>query len=608
MSKADQEPERPAGSGPSPSALERIHEACRKFEAAWKQGTEPRIEDYLEGHQGPERSQLLNDLLLLEIERRMGRGETLSSDDYRSRFPDDFPRIEKALVSPAVRSSPPDSTSLAGDLACPGEIGKYKVLGELSRGGQAVVYRGVHPRLEKEVVIKLGRHPTSGVSKETHRLVSEGKLLAELEHPHIGRIYDLDFHEGLPFLVMEYARGRSLAQRAKESRFAPREAAMLTAKVARALQSAHDRGVVHLDVKPENIVLDGAGEPKLIDFGLATFRHVWGESPEMEGICGTLPYMPPEQALGREELLGPRTDLFALGAVLYFLLTGRAPYDGVDSREVLARARACDFDREALREAGTPRPLERICRRAMQADPEARQASAGRLASELEAFVRRPLMVKRALAGGAVAALLLAGWLAWPGGKAGDPVQHETGVQLMVFRLDQQTRIDRMLRLKDAVPLVGGDDGDRLQVRARAPKGLSASLFWFDSEGHLSELPAERARLSDSSELLIYPASGKEVTLAGATGTELIFLCARKSGKPSSAEVAALFREGEPLPPIPSASLLLLEADGVRWGGERGPGTVRDQPEGLQKRLEALWSGLRERYEVISGVAFPRKR
>ena len=147
-----------------------------------------------------------------------------------------------------------------------------------------------------------------------------------------------------------------------------------------------------------------------------------------------------------------------------------------------------------------------------------------------------------------------------------------------------------------------------MQIRARAPKGLSASLFWFDSEGHLLELPVERITLlSDSGEELIYPASGKETTLAGPVGTELIFLCARPraSGRPNSAEIGGLVREGEPLPAITSPSLLLLDADAVRWSADRGPGTVRDQP-GLLKRLEALRSGLREKFEFVSGVAFPR--
>src|SRR5262249_39835795 len=172
-------------------------------------------------------------------------------------------------------------------------------------------------------------------------LVAEGRLLAELDHPNLARVYDLDFHQDRAFLVMEYVRGRSLDQYAKQEPLTPPRAAGLVAQGARALALLHRRGVLHLDIKPRNIVMDEAGRPRLIDFGLARLRHAWAaERDEADQIGGTVPYMAPEQARGQSAGLGPRSDVFGLGATLYFLLVGRAPFAGGGWKAARARARA----------------------------------------------------------------------------------------------------------------------------------------------------------------------------------------------------------------------------------------------------------------------------
>src|SRR6266404_3777524 len=141
-------------------------------------------------------------------------------------------------------------TGQAGDR--PAAIGKYLILDALDKGGQAMVYRAFHPTLGREVAIKLSRRPLDARQADRDHFISEGKLLADLEHPNLARVYDLDFHEGRPFLVMEYVRGRNLQQVAKQQRLRPRQAALLVAKVARAVAVAHRRGILHQDIKPEN--------------------------------------------------------------------------------------------------------------------------------------------------------------------------------------------------------------------------------------------------------------------------------------------------------------------------------------------------------------------
>lgn len=247
---------------------------------------------------------------------------------------------------------------LAAPLPAPEAIGKYRVISRLGpTSGQGEVFRAVHPRLEKELVIKWSRQASNQAVEEIHKkkLLEEGKLLASVEHANLARVYDLDFHEGRPFLALEYIRGRNLGQLAADEPLSPRQSAELMAKLAGALGAAHRQGVVHLDIKPGNILVDGAGEPRLIDFGLALIRDAWTGDPEKSGeISGTVAFMSPEQARGEREKLGPRSDIFSLGATLYALLTGRAPFDGKEPREALGRAQRCEFDRQALERKGIP--------------------------------------------------------------------------------------------------------------------------------------------------------------------------------------------------------------------------------------------------------------
>jgi tRNA A-37 threonylcarbamoyl transferase component Bud32 len=300
----------------------------------------------------------------------------------------------------------PSPASAAGP---PAAIGRYLVVGVLDTGGQADVYRVVHPTLSKELVLKLSKRACVRDRADRDQFVVEGKVLADLEHPNMVRIFDLDFHEDHPFLVMEFVRGRNLQQAASQQRPVPRQAAAWVAQVARAVALVHSRGIVHQDIKPKNILIDESGRARLIDFGLAHWRHAWAEDAVPSG-GGTLAYMAPEQARDERARIGPRSDIFGLGGVLYFLLTGQAPYRGQSKAEVWGHAVRCDYDATALRGPAIPRGLAQICLRAMAPEPEGRYASAEELADDLERFLRRP---RRLLAGAAVALLLPLGYVAW---------------------------------------------------------------------------------------------------------------------------------------------------------------------------------------------------
>jgi tRNA A-37 threonylcarbamoyl transferase component Bud32 len=267
-----------------------------------------------------------------------------------------------ALHAPAAASPPGEPM--------PGTIGKYFVVGRLGQGGQATAYRALHPELHKEFVIKYAKKSVGASPEKRNLLVREGRLLAGLDQPNIARVIDLDFHDSRPFLVMEYHRGVNLEQFVERQKLNPRQAATLLAPLARALGAAHRRGIVHQDVKPANILIDESGKPYVLDFGLARLGDAWSEGTD-QPAGGTPTFMAPEQARG--ESVCPGSDIFSLGAVLYFLLTGNSPFQAGDWYATMKQAGRWEFDRAALDANGIPRQLAAICLKA----PCARLAPAG---------------------------------------------------------------------------------------------------------------------------------------------------------------------------------------------------------------------------------------
>ncbi len=355
-------PVEPGESLPTPSRtlFRRIVTACDRFEAAWRGGRRPRIADYLEGIPEPEAATLTRELQALERELLESGPE-----------PDPPPREAQRH---------PHSVQQNG---LPATIGKYLVLGTLGQGGQGQVYRVVHPGLGRELVLKIALDPIGHDQRAREQLLAEGWLLAELNHPNLVRIFDLDFHDGRPFLVMEWVEGVHLEQHRRSVSPTIRQAVVLMAELCRVVGFVHRHGVIHHDIKPKNILIDRASKPRLIDFGLAQLRPAWKEIPS----GGTPSYMSPEQAR-MEPNLGPRSDVFSLGAVLYFLVTGHAPFEGRSRDETWQKAAHGRLDLASLRAANLPQPLERVCLKALEPDADSRHQTADDLADELLACLR----------------------------------------------------------------------------------------------------------------------------------------------------------------------------------------------------------------------------
>ena len=187
----------------------------------------------------------------------------------------------------------------------------------------------------------------------------------------------MDVHQGQPFLVLDFVRGRSLAELLQQGNTSTEQAVNWLRSVAAAVDYAHRRGVLHLDLKPANIVVDENGSPKVIDFGLARIRGAWRDpSQERNVVSGTVSYMSPEQALGKASEIGSSSDVFGLGAILYRILAGSPPFKGATPGETFQAARKCEFDSTVLQGTDLPKRYVDVCLKALSANPKDRYESA----------------------------------------------------------------------------------------------------------------------------------------------------------------------------------------------------------------------------------------
>jgi mono/diheme cytochrome c family protein len=316
--------------------------------------------------------------------------------------------VAACSTASAVTADPP-APAPAGPLpAIPG----YEIECLVGVGGMGEVYRARQLRLGGRLVaLKMIRPQRSSSPAMQARFRAEAQTVALFDHPNIVRVHDSAEHEGRPYFVLEYVEGGSLADRPRDSRWAPAAAAELVASLADAVEYAHGHKVVHRDLKPANILLTPQGTPKITDFGLAKLMQPEAVTLTQSGdAVGTPVYMSPEQATGRAEEVGPATDVFGLGAILYDLLTGLPPFEGRTVAEVLEKARAGRVRPPRAIDRRVPPALERVCLRAMAADPAQRHPSAAALAQDLRRYLRRsPRRAGLRLAAAGLAVLILAG-------------------------------------------------------------------------------------------------------------------------------------------------------------------------------------------------------
>ncbi len=339
-------------------------------------------------------------------------------------------RLKRARrSSPPFRPDPADNTIegfTPGGLAAPAEIDSqwpavpgYEIIGVLGRGGMAIVYMARHLALQRIVALKMLENWALAGKKELARFRAEADVIARLQHPNIVQIYDVGDVDGRPYFALEYVPGGSLAQHLNGTPQSARQAARFVEVLARAVQAAHANGVVHRDLKPANILLvsapqDAAGAldktrasnalaadsgllkavPKITDFGVAKCAHGDGEARLHQSLTvtgdllGTPSYMAPEQASPKGPPVGPAADIYALGAILYELLTGRPPFKGETPLDTVLQVLHSEPVSVSGLQPNVPRDLETICQKCLRKEPRHRYHSVSELADDIQSFLR----------------------------------------------------------------------------------------------------------------------------------------------------------------------------------------------------------------------------
>jgi predicted Ser/Thr protein kinase len=372
----------------------------------WRQGDRVPVEVYLAEFPalGTEPAQVL-ELIDHEISLREALGESPAQDEYLHRFPRHAPALGsrfallRAVASGLLRD-------LAAGLPGPGGAGPapaptppapvpaerpalpgYEIVKELGRGGMGVVYQARQTALKRTVALKMILAGAHAGEAELARFRTEAEAVARLQHPNIVQIHEVGERDGLPYFSLEYVDGGSLADQIDGTPWPGRQAAELVEVLARAVDYAHQRGVVHRDLKPQNILLTADGTPKITDFGLAKQLQEQRGLTRTGAVLGTPSYMAPEQAEGKVKAIGPAADVYGLGAILYELLTGQPPFQAAAALDTLLLVLSADPVAPRERNPSVSSDLETICLKCLHKEPARRYAAAVELAEDLRCFL-----------------------------------------------------------------------------------------------------------------------------------------------------------------------------------------------------------------------------
>jgi serine/threonine-protein kinase len=332
--------------------------------------------------------------LIDDLSRQQRNGTTPDLEPVVRNHPDLADELRQlwaaAQMAGALARSPQSTATLPVDnfspsVEPPRVFGDFELVRELGRGGMGVVYEARQRSLNRTVALKMVLRGELASDADRARFRAEAEAAARLVHPNIVQVYEVGDVAGQPYFAMQFVPGATLAGLLVNGPLPPREAARLVAAVARAVDHAHQNGVLHRDLKPANVLLAGEGTPKITDFGLAKLADAAGSLTQTGAIIGTPSYMAPEQARAERQLT-PAADVYALGAILYECLTGRPPFQAATALDTLLLVQEQDPVPPRLLNPGAPRDLEIVCLKCLEKSPARRYRSAAALAADLEAF------------------------------------------------------------------------------------------------------------------------------------------------------------------------------------------------------------------------------
>lgn len=418
---------------PSLRRKTRIDQIASEFERLWRTNDRLTVEDLLARNRDIPTDELLRELLLLEIELQKSDGVRVTRGDYRGRFPDSIKELDfildeaglldesmATILSSSGDTSPneqtligrysghtPDETPEKSTLSLGAEfrpdstlrarlIGDFEIIEPIGEGGMGIVYKARQRSLNRIVALKLIKSGITANTEELRRFQTEAEAAAKLNHPNILPVYEFGRHgDSTLYIAMPFIQGKTLREKLGSHTMAPQAAATMLLTLSRAVVHAHERQILHRDLKPTNILFDEHQNPLIMDFGLACDLSSDEHLTRTSQILGTPQFMPPEQAGQENGRTDFRSDIYALGAILYYTLRGVAPFTGASGLDVIQRVLNDDPISPRADDKSIPRDLETICLKCLRKEKEQRYQTASELAEDLQLFLEgRPIIAR----------------------------------------------------------------------------------------------------------------------------------------------------------------------------------------------------------------------
>lgn len=459
--------------------IEKIDFWCDRFESELKNGETSSVDAFLNHHNLSQNEQLISELKAVYEDFRDKQIPPEETVSFQT------PGLDSTRAADATTSLSPTGKEIASArVTLPhSDFPGYKLIEVLGRGGMGVVYKARQVKADRIVALKMILNLDEAEEEDIKRFQIEAQASAALQHPGIVQVYDVGINEDdVPFFTQEYLSGGTLSRKISKQLLSHEEAARKLIDLSNAIAYAHSKGIVHRDLKPSNILIAEDGALKIADFGLARRLDDQSDLTRDGSILGTPSYMAPEQASGSTHEIGPLCDVYALGAILYELLTGRAPFKGASVWEVINLVRDAPPTPPSELQPGVPKDLETICLKCLSKDPESRYASAKELADDLNRYVNHEPILARPISQwgrlvrlcqrfprearlvGVVTSLLL---VLAVGGTAGgieifrlneqsDRLNEQSEDRLANFRKAVSKLVNEIPQLLDGIPLANG--------------------------------------------------------------------------------------------------------------------------------------------------------